>query len=227
MRILLVEDELEMAGLIAKRLEIVGFGVDLSTTLRGARESIGARPYSLVLLDRRLPDGDGMSLVEEIKRAHPGVRVVMLTALDSIPDKIAGLDAGADDYLAKPFDVDELLARVRANLRRNEASKGAQPPLKVGELSFDIAAREADVGGRPIVLHRRELALLESLLRRHGRAVPREALIEEVYGGTGGLQSNALDALVSRLRRRLNAEGAGVEIHPIRGVGYVLSKALS
>ena len=216
-----------MAGLIAGRLETVGFAVDRAATILTARRSIGARPYSLVLVDRRLPDGDGLSMVEEIKRAQPGVRVVMLTALDSIPDKIAGLDAGADDYLVKPFDVDELLARVRANLRRNEADKGAQPPLTVGELSFDLAAREANVAGRPIVLHRRELALLESLLRRHGRAAPRDALIEEVYGGGGGLQSNALDALVSRLRRRLNAEGAGIDIHPVRGVGYVLAKALS
>jgi two-component system, OmpR family, response regulator len=224
MRILLVEDELEMAGLIARRLESIGFGVDCATTIGAARNSIGARPYSLVLLDRRLPDGDGLSMVDDIRRAQPGVRVVMLTALDSVPDKIAGLDAGADDYLAKPFDVDELLARVRANLRRNET--GGQPPLTVGELSFDLAAREASVSGRPIVLHRRELALLESLLRRHGRAAPREALIEEVYGGSGGLQSNALDALVSRLRRRLNTESAGVEIHPVRGVGYVLTKAL-
>jgi two-component system, OmpR family, response regulator len=227
MRILLVEDELEMAGLIVRRLESIGFGVDCAATIGAARNSIGARPYSLVLLDRRLPDGDGLSMVDEIKRAQPGVRVVMLTALDSVPDKIAGLDAGADDYLAKPFDVDELLARVRANLRRNETDKGAQPPLTVGEMSFDLAAREACVSGRPIVLHRRELALLESLLRRHGRAAPREALIEEVYGGSGGLQSNALDALVSRLRQRLNAEGAGVEIHPVRGVGYVLNVALT
>jgi len=227
MRILLVEDEIEMAGLIANRLETVGFAVDHAATILRARHSIGAHPYSLVLLDRRLPDGDGLSIVDEIKRAQPGVRVVMLTALDSIPDKIAGLDAGADDYLAKPFDVDELLARVRANLRRNEPDKSAQPPLTVGELSFDLAAREANVAGRPIVLHRRELALLESLLRRHGRAAPRDALIEEVYGDGGGLQSNALDALVSRLRRRLNAEGAGIEIHPVRGVGYVLAKALA
>jgi DNA-binding response OmpR family regulator len=226
MRILLVEDELEMAGLIANRLEVVGFGVDRATSLRGARDSIGARPYSLVLLDRRLPDGDGLTIVEEIKRSQPDIRVLMLTALDSVPDKIAGLDAGADDYLAKPFDVDELLARVRANLRRNEAA-GAEPPLTVGELTFDMTAREANVSGRPIVLHRREIALLEALLRRHGRAAQREALIDEVYGGAGGLRSNALDALVSRLRRRLAMEGAGVEIHPVRGVGYVLSKALS
>lgn len=227
MRILLVEDELEMAGLVASRLEAVGFGVDRATTISAARGSLGAHPYSLVLLDRRLPDGDGLSIVEEIKRAQPGIRVLMLTALDSIPDKIAGLDAGADDYLAKPFDVDELLARVRANLRRNEADKDAQPPLVVGELSFDLVLREASVSGRPIVLHRRELALLESLLRRLGRAAPRDALIEEVYGGGSDLQSNALDALVSRLRRRMSAEGAGIEIHPVRGIGYVLARALS
>ena len=225
MRILLVEDEPEMARLITECLNQSGFEADHVTTIGKARESIGAHSYSLLLLDRRLPDGDGVSLIEDIRRIHPDVRVLMLTALDSVSDKIVGLDAGADDYLAKPFDRDELLARIRANLRRGGA--GAQPPVMVGALSFDVESREIFVSGRPIILHRRELALIESLVRRQGRATLRDTLIAEVYGGECELQSNALDALVSRLRRHLNENDAGVAIHPIRGVGYMLTKSMS
>ena len=170
MRILLVEDEPEMARLIVECLNQSGFDADHVATIGKARESIGAHTYSLALLDRRLPDGDGVALIEDIRCTHPGVRVLMLTALDSVFDKIVGLDAGADDYLAKPFDRDELLARIRANLRRSGAAAGAQPPVTVGALSFEVESREIFVSGRPVVLHRRELALIESLVRRQGRA---------------------------------------------------------
>lgn len=227
MRILLVEDEPDMAHLIVKRLNQAGFEADHAATIGNARESIGSHSYALALLDRRLPDGDGMWLIEDIRRAHSGIRVLMLTALDSVLDKIEGLDAGADDYLVKPFDMDELLARVRANLRRSSGTAGAQPPVTVGSLRFEFASREVFVSDGPLVLHRRELALLESLVRRHGRAAARDTLIEEVYGGECELQSNALDTLVSRLRRHLNDSNAGVAIHPIRGVGYMLAKSVS
>jgi two-component system OmpR family response regulator len=225
MRILVVEDEIEMAGLIVERLHRAGFDVDHADTVAKARQAIADHAYSLALLDRRLPDGDGVLLIPYLKRTHPGVRVMMLTALDTVPDKVAGLDAGADDYLTKPFDTDEFLARIRANLRRSGAGAGSAPPITVGALSFDLAAREVFVSGRPVVMHRRELALLESLVRRVGRATPRDALIDEVYGGEGEIHSNALDALVSRLRKHLNESEAGVMIHPIRGIGYMLSKS--
>jgi len=227
MRILVVEDEPEMAALVVERLRQSGFEADAAGTLATAREAIGARPYALAVLDRRLPDGDGLSLIPQIRQAHPGVRVLMLSALDSVPEKIAGLDAGADDYLTKPFDTDELLARVRATLRRGADDPAAEPPITVGNLSFDLSAREVFVSGRPLPMHRRELALLESLMRRVGRATTRDALIHEVYGDADELQSNALDALVSRLRKHLNEAEAGVSIHPIRGVGYLISKTAS
>jgi DNA-binding response OmpR family regulator len=211
-----------MARLIVECLNRSGFDVDHAVTIGNACESIRAHFYSLALID-----GDGVSLIEGIRRTHPGIRVLMLTALDSISDKIVGMDADADDYLVKPFDIDELLARIRANLRRGGAAAGAQPQVTVGALSFELASREIFVSGRPVVLHRRELALLESLVRRHGRATPRDSLVEEVYGGECALQSNALDALVSRLRRHLNENDAGVAIHPIRGVGYMLTKSRS
>jgi two-component system, OmpR family, response regulator len=227
MRILVVEDEVELARLIAERLERSGFEVKLAPTLKDARDALAAGAYSLALLDRRLPDGDSVSLIRELRRSHSGVRVIMLTALDTVADKIAGLDGGADDYLTKPFDINELLARIRANLRRS-GEGAAEPPITVGALSFDLHSREAYVHGRPMVLHRRELALLDSLIRRDGRATPRETLLEEVYAGEEeGFQSNALDALVSRLRKHLNENDAGVVIHPIRGIGYMLGKAQS
>jgi two-component system, OmpR family, response regulator len=225
MRILVVEDEVELARLIADRLERSGFEVKLAPTLRDARDALAAGSYSLALLDRRLPDGDSVSLIPDLRRSHSGVRVIMLTALDTVADKIAGLDSGADDYLTKPFDINELLARIRANLRRS-GEGSAEPPITVGALSFDLRSREVNVHGRPMVLHRRELALLDSLIRRDGRATPRETLLEEVYAGEEeGFQSNALDALVSRLRKHLNENEAGVVIHPIRGIGYMLAKA--
>ena len=223
MRILVVEDEFELAGLIVERLQRSGFEADHVATLRDAREAIATRKYSLALLDRRLPDGDSIVLVPDIRRAHPGVRVLMLTAQDALSDKIAGLDAGADDYLIKPLDIDELMARIRANLRRS-GQGAAEPPVTVGALSCDLQAREAFVDGRPLVLYQRELALLESLVRRAGRTTAREALLAEVYEGADEPQSNALDALISRLRKRLNDERAGVSIVPIRGVGYMLGE---
>ena len=224
MRILVVEDEPEMAQLLVGRLTRAGFDTDHAASFVDAQAKLDANTYSLAVLDRRMADGDGVALIPHVRQSSPGVRVMMLTALDKVSDKIAGLDAGADDYLTKPFDVDELLARIRANLRRSGAA-GVAPPVTVGALSFDTQTREAFVSGRPIVLHRRELAALESLLRRLGRVTPRETLVEEVYGAEGELQSNALDALVSRLRKHLLEEQAGIAIHPVRGVGYILAKA--
>lgn len=226
MKILVVEDEPDLARLIVERLTSAGFEAQPASSLSMARAALGASHFSLALLDRRLPDGDGVSLIADVRKAHPGARVLMLTALDTVPDKISALDAGADDYLTKPFDMAELLARVRANLRRAANSPGAaEPPVTIGRLTFDPAAREVTVSGRPMILHRRELMLLESLARRAGRATTRETLLEEVYGREDEMQSNALDALVSRLRKRLNDEEASVAIYPIRGIGYMLARA--
>jgi len=228
MRILVVEDEPELSRLIVDRLGSAGFDTQPAGTLADARAALASEHFALALLDRRLPDGDGLSLIGDVRKAHPGARVVMLTALDSVPERVTGLDAGADDYLTKPFDMAELLARVRANLRSAATTPGlVEPVVTIGALTFDPAAREAFVAGRPVILHRRELMLLESLARRAGRASTREMLQEEVYGPDEELQSNALDALVSRLRKRLNDENAGVVIHPIRGVGYMLARAPS
>lgn len=222
MRILIVEDEPEMAALIAARLQGAGFTVDAVTDCAGAEDAVAVAPYGLVLLDRRLPDGDGKDLLARFRRLRPGMPVILVSALDGIADKVGGLDAGADDYLTKPFIAEELMARIRTVLRRPSA---AQPPILLGRLSFDPGQREAFVDGAPLVLRRRELSVLESLIRRAGRVVQRETLIEEMFGFDDDVQSNTLDSHVSRLRSRLADAGAGVVIHPVRGIGYMLARA--
>lgn len=222
MRILLVEDEPEMARLVSSLVSNAGFGVDHVDTLSEATEVVRQIPYDLVLLDRRLPDGDGMTLVSTVRRSNPGIRVLMLTARDAIEDLVTGLDYGADDYLTKPFRGPELIARIRACLRRPGGD--VQPPIAIGALTFDPQTRDVCVHGQPIALHKQELALLEALARRLNRVTTRGALIGEIYGVAETVHANALEALVSRLRRRLLALESGVTIHPVRGVGYILAE---
>jgi DNA-binding response OmpR family regulator len=175
-----------------------------------------------VLLDRQLPDGDGLALIPKLRARADGVPIIVLTARGELADRVAGLDSGADDYLAKPFAVEELLARLRAVLRR---PAGLQPDvIRAGRLAFDFGHREASVDGAPLELPRRELLVLEALVRRMGRTVLRSALEEAVYSFDDEIQSNALDTHVSRLRRKLAEADAHVEIHGIRGVGYLLKK---
>jgi two-component system OmpR family response regulator len=225
MRILVVEDEIEIARLLVDRLRSGGYEVDHAPTIGAARRAVDSQSYALAVLDRRLPDGDSLGLILDIRKRHPGARIVVLSALEAVTDRIAGLDAGADDYLVKPFDVDELLARVRANLRRGVAGR---PPIAVGALTFDPTAREAFIEGKPLLLHRRELALLEALAIREGQVAAREALLDEVYTGEEeSHRSNALDALASRLRKRLAEAGARVDIQSIRGRGYLLTATKS
>jgi two-component system OmpR family response regulator len=225
MRVLLVEDEPEMAQALVSRLGRSGFIADHVGGLEDARAALACHRYGLTILDRRLPDGDGLDLLPELRRLQPDLRVLVLTACEAVSERVSGLDAGADDYLAKPVDFDELMARVRACLRR--VGGAVAPPVVVGRLSFDLAAREVLVDGEPVVLHRRELALLETLARSAGRIVLRARLVEEVYGFDDDIDGNALNILVSRLRKRLGDLGAGVEIHAARGIGYMLAKASS
>ena len=222
MRILLVEDEAEMAVALASALKRYDMVVDHVPTLAEAEEAISSDVHAAVLLDRQLPDGDGLSLIPKLRARADGVPIVVLTARGELADRITGLDSGADDYLAKPFAVEELLARLRAVLRR---PAGLTPDvIRAGRLTFDVGHREASIDGQPFELPRRELLVLEALIRRMGRTVLRSALEEAVYNFDDEIQSNALDTHISRLRRKLAEADAGVEIHGIRGVGYLLKK---
>jgi two-component system, OmpR family, response regulator len=222
MRILLVEDHEELAGEIARRIKRAGFAVDHFQTIEGAARALDDCLYSVTLLDRRLPDGDGLSLIPRIRKSQPGSRILMLTALDAIDNRIEGLDAGADDYMTKPFNLDEMMARIRASLRK--AGGDHAPPVKIGDLSFDLGARSISVANQPVVFLRREMALLEALVSRVGCVVSRERLVSEIYGPEEEVQEHALTALVSRLRARLLELDAGVEIHSARGLGYMITK---
>ncbi|MBM3553431.1 MAG: response regulator transcription factor [Alphaproteobacteria bacterium] len=222
MKILVVEDEPDVARAIARLLERSGFTPDHVISVDDARAAIRVHSYDLILLDRRLPDGDGLSLVSQLRREQPGIRVMMLTACDGKEAIVQGLDAGADDYLTKPFDSDELLARIRASLRR--AGGVPTPPINVGGISYDVSLRDVAIHGKSVVLHGRELMLLEILLRNCGRMVPRATIMEEIYGFDDDVQASVLNSLIMRLRRRLEDQQAGVKIHMARGVGYMLTK---
>lgn len=221
MRILIVEDEREMARLIASLAEGAGFIADRVVSLAEAREAVRQRAYDMAIVDRRLPDGEGLTLVSGFRELHPGLRIMVLSALDALSDKVSGLDAGADDYMTKPFQGEELVARIRACLRRPGGD--VLPPLVVGAISLDLGTREVTVAGSPVAFHRRELMLLQALMRRASRVTTRETLVEEVYSLGDEVQANTLDSVVSRLRRRLQDLGAGVSIHTVRGIGYILA----
>ena len=223
MRLLLVEDEPEMASMLASVLRTRGMVVDIARSLAVAREAIRSAEHDVVLLDRKLPDGDGLELIPLLRAAERHTPVIVLSALGATEDRIAGLDSGADDYLPKPFSSDELMARLRAVLRR--PTEVRMQPLTLANLSLDLEGGGAEVAGSPLELPRRELLVLEALLRRSGRSVARATLEEAGFGFDDEIASNTLDAHISRLRRRLADAGASVEIHAIRGIGYLIRQA--
>lgn len=225
MRILLVEDEVDLAQALASALRQNQAVVDVAGSLREAEEAVFGAPYDVVVLDRGLPDGDGLSLVAFLRDNAIATAVLVLTAMTDVAERVLSLDGGADDYLAKPFSMDELMARVRALARRPAVR--AHPVMALGQLRFDHQARQVHVGEAGLALPRRELLVLETLLEQRGRTVLREVLQDRVYGHMDEIQSNALDTHVSRLRSKLDKAGAQVEIHAIRGVGYLICAASS
>ncbi|WP_065373267.1 response regulator transcription factor [Ensifer adhaerens] len=220
MRLLLVEDELEMATALSAALGRYDMILDHAPSLDHALAALVNHVHDGIILDRQLPDGDGLSLIPRVRALKSGIPVIVLTARGTVDERVRGLDMGADDYLAKPFAVEELLARIRALMRRSPDI--APMTARIGKLVFDFDGRQAQVNGQLLDLPRRELLVLETLARRQGRTVQRSTLEESVYGYDDEIQSNSLDAHVSRLRRKLADTGAGVEIHSIRGVGYLL-----
>ncbi|MBY5393285.1 response regulator transcription factor [Rhizobium leguminosarum] len=223
MRILLVEDEVEFAKPLRVALGRDRFVVDWVDSVSLATEASRSRAHELILLDRTLPDGDGLSLIPRLRADSPGVPIIVLSARGELSERVAGLDEGADDYLVKPVDLEEMLARIRAVRRRPHELEPDE--VNIGELVFDVAFGEAHVRQTRVKLQRREKSVLTALVRRRGRVVLRESLEEAVYGYDDAIESNTLDSHVSRLRRKLSDVGAGVEIHTVRGVGYLLKAA--
>jgi DNA-binding response OmpR family regulator len=223
MRLLVVEDEPRIAELLRIALDRAGFVADMVATVADARATLPLNPYDAAILDLGLPDGDGLAVIGEARRAGNPIPILVLTARDAIDDRVAGLDAGADDYLVKPFAMSELIARTKALLRRPGGALGTI--LKAGNISFDSIGRDVTVGNVPLALPRRETAILEHLMRRLGRVVPKAVLEEKLYGMDDELESNAIPVHVHHLRNKLVDGGATAEIHTVRGVGYLLGEA--
>jgi DNA-binding response OmpR family regulator len=220
MRLLVVEDEARIAEALRVALSRAGFAVDAVATVADARAALPVAPYDAVILDLGLPDGDGLDLLTEHRQAGSRVPVLVLTARDAVEARVAGLAAGADDYLIKPFAMAELIARTKALLRRPGQALGTV--LEAGNIIFDTIGRDVRVEAVILALPRQELAILEHLMRRLGRVVPKNVLEEKLYGIDEELGSNAIPVHVHHLRRKLAEAQATAEIHTVRGIGYVL-----
>jgi len=222
MRILVVEDERKVAAFVRQGLVEEGHVVEVAADGEAALDAVaGGPPYDLVVLDVMLPRRDGLSVLKTLRARRVQVPVLLLTARDGVADKVAGLDAGADDYLAKPFAFEELLARVRALLRRGRGA--AEPVLRLEDLSLDPATRLVVRGGRRISLTAREYALLEYFLRNTGRVLTRPMITQHVWGMDFDPESNIVDVYVGYLRRKIDADGEPRLLQTVRGAGYSLS----
>ena len=220
MRILIVEDDTVMAGGVARILESEGFAVD--TVAKGEQAILAAKQerFDLVILDVGLPGMDGFEVLRRLRAEAQRVPVLLLTARDAVDDRVHGLDLGADDYVAKPFAMSELAARVRALIRRSQAQAG--PKVVHGPLMLDTVARRAFLNGEPLELAGREWAVLEVLLAKVERVVSKDAIIQAVANWGEELSLNAIEVYVSRLRAKL--ESAGIRIRTVRGFGYMLEE---
>jgi DNA-binding response OmpR family regulator len=220
MRLLIIEDERRIADLVAGALRQAGFTVDIVGALADADAALLVNAYDGVVLDLGLPDGDGLGLLTELRRKPDTPPVLVLTARDTVEDRVAGLDAGADDYLIKPFAMVELVARVKALLRRPGGPLGIR--LEAGNVALDTIGRDVEVAGQIVPLARQEVAILEHLMRRLGRVVPKAVLEEKLYGMGDELESNAIPVHVHHLRRKLTEAQASCIIHTVRGIGYFI-----
>jgi DNA-binding response OmpR family regulator len=222
MRLLVVEDNEELARLLAQRLQASGYATDLLTTADEARAAVTITRYTAVVLDLGLPDGDGLSILREIRQRRDPIPVLVLTARGGLRDRVCGLRSGADDYVVKPFAFEELIARLEALLRRPGQLLGRS--LQVANLAFDTESRQAFINDEPQVLSARETTVLELLMRRKDRTVPKKLVEDQIFGLSGDVTSNAIEVYIHRLRKHLSEGGAKVQIHTIRGVGYLMSE---
>jgi len=214
MRLLLVEDDTMIGRALRQGLSDAGFTVDWVMDGRAAERALGNDVYDLALLDLGLPGQDGMAVLQGLRTRGNAIPVLIVTARDAVADRIAGLNAGADDYVLKPFDLDELVARVRALLRRHAG--GGSPLLECGQLTLDPLKKQVSLKGEPVSLSPREFALLETLMQRPGAVLSREQLEDSIYGWTEEIGSNAVEVHLHKLRRKLGTD----TIRNVRGVGY-------
>ena len=222
MRVLVVEDERKLAQILASALQAEHYDVVVARTGEDGFFRANAEVFDLVVLDLMLPGRNGLEILQALRQRHIETPVMILTARDGVDDRVLGLDLGADDYLVKPFALPELLARIRALLRRGRPSEAFR--LKAGDLDLDLVTRRAVRGDRLLELTAREFELLEYLLRHQGHLVSREMLAREVWKEPRRATplDNVIDVQMTRLRKKVDAEGATRLIHTVRGVGFVL-----
>ena len=217
MRILLVEDDAVLGNVMLRSLGDAGHRVDLAVTLERARHFWRVQPFDAVLLDLNLPDGSGLTVLREARARNDRTPTLVLTARDRTDERIAGLDAGADDYLGKPFELAEVEARLRALVRRHRETEDV---VRVGALTIDRKAQRVFIGTEPLDLPAREFEVLWELITPPGRVLSKQMLSDKLSNFDDALNANALEAFISRLRKKLAGSGAG--IRTLRGLGYVL-----
>ncbi|HEX3664420.1 MAG TPA: response regulator transcription factor [Rhizomicrobium sp.] len=225
MRLLLVEDNESLVRLVSKGLGNAGFEVDTAGSLADSFEAIANVGYAAIVLDLGLPDGDGGAVLRRLRERGDPTPVLVLTARGTVQDRVTGLHDGADDYLVKPFALEELVARIHALLRRPGDFLGRL--RRAGNVAFDVVARQVYVNEQPQIFSARETALLEILIARAGRVVTKSYAETNLFGQSEELRSNAVEVYVHRLRKQLAEFGADVEIHTVRGVGYLLAETRS
>ena len=222
MRLLVVEDNAQLAELLAKGLQTAGYETDVLSSLEEASTVLRTTFYAALILDLGLPDGDGLMLLRELRHLNNPIPVLVLTARGGLNDRVHGLRSGADDYLVKPFALEELIARLEAQLRRPGQLLGSS--LRIANLEFDTRNRQASIDDQPQLLSARETAVLELLMRSKGRVVSKKQVEDHIFGHEGDVASNAIEVYVHRLRKQLSERGARVQVHTIRGVGYLIAE---
>ena len=224
MKILIVEDEPSLNKIIAKRLKIEAYSVDSAFNGKEALAYLDAADYDLLIVDIMMPEMDGLTLVKTLRSRGSQVPVPFLTARDSLQDKVSGLDCGGDDYLVKPFEFEELLARIRSLLRRSNPQQTASPQLVLADLVLDTRTHQVTRGGTEISLTPKEFAILDYLLRNQGTVLSREQILEHAWDFSYEGASNMVDVYIKTLRKKIDKDFEPKLLHTVRGTGYVLKE---
>ena len=224
MKILIVEDEPSLNKIIAKRLKIEAYSVDSACNGKEALAYLDAADYDLLIVDIMMPEMDGLTLVKTLRSRGSQVPVLFLTARDSLQDKVSGLDCGGDDYLVKPFEFEELLARIRSLLRRSNPQQTASPQLVLADLVLDTRTHQVTRGGTEISLTPKEFAILDYLLRNQGTVLSREQILEHAWDFSYEGASNMVDVYIKTLRKKIDKDFEPKLLHTVRGTGYVLKE---